>query len=239
MGRSAPFLIVAIILAVFGVVSIIALYDSPMRPAPSEVGMLKRFWETFKLPVTLQLSWLYAIGFGGFVAFSVYLPTLLVNEYGLEPADAASRTAGFVIVAVIMRPVGGTLSDKIGGVNVSLICFSGATVLAAVLIFEPPLVPLGTIAFLGIAFFLGASTGSTFALVSALAPKGTVGGVTGVVGAIGGLGGFVPPLIMGAVYTADGTYGIGFAGLTVALVLTVLFTAGPVRKRALRGRAEA
>ncbi|WP_233565940.1 nitrate/nitrite transporter [Cellulomonas sp. PhB143] len=236
-GREAPFLIVAIVLAVFGVLSILVIKDSPDRPAPPDEGMLSRFWATFKLPVTLQLSWLYAIGFGGFVAFSVYLPTLLVNQYDLSASDAASRTAGFVVVAVIMRPVGGVLSDRIGGVNVSIVCFGAATLLAAWLILEPDLVPGATIAYLGLAFFLGASTGSTFALVAELAPPSKVGGVTGVVGAIGGLGGFIPPLVMGAVYGNNGSYGIGFLLLTAAVLATFLFTLGPVRRRQRLGRA--
>ena len=57
---------------------------------------------------------LYAVAFGGYVAFSVYLPAYLKTAHGLTPADAANRMAGFVLVAVIMRPVGGWLSDRLG-----------------------------------------------------------------------------------------------------------------------------
>jgi len=58
------------------------------------------------------------------------------------------------------------------------------------------------------------------------------------VGAAGGLGGFIPPLLMGAVYQLDGTYGLGFALLAVTALATLLFTLGPVR-RGVRARAEA
>ena len=78
----------------------------PARSPPASV--LRRTWDTFRLPVTLQMSFLYAVGFGGFVAFSVYLPTYLRDAFGLTPGDAALRTAGFVVLAVIMRPVGGS-----------------------------------------------------------------------------------------------------------------------------------
>jgi len=57
-------------------------------------------------------------GFIGLVAFSVYLPSYLKTAHGLTPADAANRMAGFVVVAVIMRPVGGWLSDRLGAVPV-------------------------------------------------------------------------------------------------------------------------
>lgn len=230
-GDGAPFIIVSVFLAVFALISRALLQDSPAWSPGAGGGMLARTWATVKIPATLQLSWLYAIGFGGFVAFSVYLPTFLQNAYDLSASDASFRTAGFVVLAVVCRPIGGTLSDKVGGVPVSIACFSVVTVFAAVIIFEPALIPGATIAFLGMAAALGASSGATFALVAKMAPPGTVGGVTGVVGAAGGLGGFIPPLIMGAVYGSNGDYGIGFALLALTALLTLLFTLGPVRRR--------
>ncbi|CAM3483462.1 MFS transporter [Isoptericola cucumis] len=230
-GEGAPFIIVSVALAVFALVSRAMLRDSPAWSPGSGGGMWARTWATLKIPATLQLSWLYAIGFGGFVAFSVYLPTFLQNAYGLSASDASFRTAGFVVLAVVCRPIGGTLSDKLGGVPVSIACFTVVTVFAAVIVFQPALMPGATIAFLGMAAALGASSGATFALVAKMAPPGTVGAVTGVVGAAGGLGGFIPPLIMGAVYGAEGDYGIGFGLLALTALLTLLFTLGPVRKR--------
>ncbi|MCK0116211.1 MFS transporter [Isoptericola sp. S6320L] len=231
-GDGAPFLIVSAALALFAVVSRMLLRDSPAWVPGTGGGMLARTWSILRLPATLQLSWLYAIGFGGFVAFSVYLPTFLENAYGLEPSDASFRTAGFVVLAVVMRPVGGTLSDRFGGVAVNAVCYAVVTLFAAVIVLQPALVPGATIAFLGMAAGLGASSGATFALVAEMAPADKVGGVTGVVGAAGGLGGFIPPLIMGAVYSADGDYDLGFGLLAVTALLTLLFTLGPVRRRA-------
>ena len=235
-GDAAPFLLVAAVLAVFAVVSWLLLRDAPGRPAPAGGGFWSRTWSTFRLPATLQLSWLYAVGFGGFVAFSVYLPTFLVNAYDLTASDAAARTAGFVVLAVLMRPVGGSLSDRFGGIPVSVACFVVVTALAAVVAFQPDLVPVGTVAFLGLAAALGASSGATFALVAKVAPPDKVGGVTGLVGAAGGLGGFIPPLLMGAVYQLEGTYGIGFGLLALTALVTLLFTLGPVR-RGVQARA--
>lgn len=229
-GRWAPFVLVAVVLAVFAVASWFLLRDAPGRGAPAAGGLWARTWSILRIPATLQLSWLYAVGFGGFVAFSVYLPTFLANAYDLQPADAAARTAGFVVLAVVMRPVGGMLSDRLGPVTVSVWCFAVVTALAAVVAFQPGLVPVGTVAFLGLAAALGASSGATFALVAKVAPPDKVGAVTGVVGAAGGLGGFVPPLVMGAVYQADGTYGVGFALLAATGLATLLFTLGPVRR---------
>ncbi|HEU0042464.1 MAG TPA: MFS transporter, partial [Jiangellaceae bacterium] len=94
-GRATPFVIVAVALAAYTVISRIFLRDAPGRTIASG-SMLTRTWATLKRPVTLKLSWVYAIAFGGFVAFSVYLPTYLTNAYGLDHSDAALRTAGFV-----------------------------------------------------------------------------------------------------------------------------------------------
>src|SRR6185369_3690642 len=76
-----------------------------------------------------RLSWLlsafYFLTFGGFVAFSIYLPTLLRDEFHLPAADAGFRTAGFVVLATLLRPLGGWLSDRIGGARVLTAVFLG------------------------------------------------------------------------------------------------------------------
>ncbi len=86
--------------------------------------------------------------------------------------------------------------------------FLVVTVLAVVLAFGPGMT-LITVAFLGIAFVLGLGNGAVFKLVAERFP-GHTGTVTGLVGAAGGLGGFFPPLLMGFVRDATGTYAIGF-----------------------------
>ena len=64
-----------------------------------------------------RLAWVlalfYFLTFGGFVAFAIYLPTLLRDQFRLSAADAGFRTAGFVVLATLMRPVGGWLSDRL------------------------------------------------------------------------------------------------------------------------------
>lgn len=200
-GVSTPFVVTAVVLAVYAVVAAVLLRDAPGRTVPTE-SMVRRLVDTARLPVTWQASTLYAVAFGGFVAFSVYLPAYLKTAYGLTEADAANRMAGFVLLAVVMRPVGGWLSDRVGPVRVLTGCLAVVIVGAAVQMFTPTLMPVGTIAFLSMAAALGGGSGAVFALVALLAPANKVGSVTGVVGAAGGLGGFVPPLVMGALYGA-------------------------------------
>jgi NNP family nitrate/nitrite transporter-like MFS transporter len=179
---------------------------------------------TLRLRITWQAAILYAVTFGGYVAFSVYLPTDLKTAYGLTQTDAGNRTAGFVLLAVVMRPVGGWLSDRIGPVRVleaALVVVIAGAVLEA---FTPALIPLGTIAFLVMAAALGAGAGATFALVAQQAPANQVGSVTGLVGAAGGLGGFVPPLVMGIIFGQLGSYGLGLGLLALVALGTLVFT---------------
>ncbi len=168
-GLTFPFTLVAVLLAAYAVVAYLLLRDAPGRTVATG-GVLRRTWETFTLPVTLQMSFLYAVGFGGFVAFSVYLPTYLRDAFGLSPGDAALRTAGFVVLAVIARPMGGWLSDRLHPVPVLVACFAVVAVFAGVSALEPPLTPVGTIAFLAMAAALGAASGAVFALVALAAP---------------------------------------------------------------------
>lgn len=230
-GRATPFVLVAAVLAVYAGLAAVWLRDAPGRVTPLG-SFLARTWATVKLPATGQLSLLYAVGFGGFVAFSVYLPTYLRNAYGLTENDAALRTAGFVVLAVAIRPVGGWLSDRLHPVPVLTACFTTAAALAALAAAELELLPAGTVAFLGLAATLGASSGACFALVARMAPAQKIGAVTGIVGAAGGLGGFVPPLVMGLVYGRYGDYSLGLILLAVVALGTAAFTWWPVRRSA-------
>ncbi|MFE1800714.1 MFS transporter, partial [Streptomyces sp. NPDC059517] len=198
---STPFLITAAVLGAYAVIAALLLRDAPGRTVPVEPAARRRA-AALRLPVTWQAAALYAVAFGGYVAFSVYLPTYLKTGYGLTQADAANRMAGFVLLAVAMRPVGGWLSDRLGPARV--LAGSLAVVVAGAVTqsFTPALAPVGTIAFLAMAAALGAGSGATFALVALLTPADQVGSVTGLVGAAGGLGGFLPPLVMGSLYGA-------------------------------------
>jgi MFS transporter, NNP family, nitrate/nitrite transporter len=237
-GMATPFVVTATVLAGYAVLAGLLLRDAPGRVVPAE-PLARRLAATARLGITWQASALYAIAFGGYVAFSVYLPAYLKTAYGLAPADAANRMAGFVLVAVVLRPVGGWLSDRLGPTRVLAAALAAVTAGAIVQAFTPGLVPLGTVAFLSMAAALGAGSGATFALVARLAPANKIGSVTGVVGAAGGLGGFVPPLVMGVVYGSSGSYALGLALLAVVAAAALVFTATAVRRAvAVRAVAE-
>ena len=118
--------------------------------------------------------------------------------------------AGFVVVAVLMRPVGGWLSDRFGPIPVLAAGYAVVVVGAGVAATHPLLEHVGTVAFLAMAAALGLrQRRDVRADRQGHRPGSRVGGVTGLVGAAGGLGGFVPPLIMGYVYGRTDSYAIG------------------------------
>ena len=231
LGASFPFDLVAVVLVAYAIAAAVLLRDRADRQIASG-SLLQRLAGALRTSATWQLSFLYAVAFGGFVAFSVYLPTYLTAAYHLDKGDAALRTAGFVVLAVAMRPVGGWLSDRLNPVPVLVTGFGVVAAFASVVAFQPPLLPVATIAFLGMAAALGSGTGAVFALVARMVPAERVGSVTGVVGAAGGLGGFFPPLVMGLVYGALGGYTVGFVLLAITALGAALFTATVVRHRA-------
>jgi NNP family nitrate/nitrite transporter-like MFS transporter len=231
LGEPAPFLITAAALAVYAVVAWLWLRDAPGRVVPT-TSVMSRLGAAARLPIAWQACILYAVAFGGYVAFSVYLPAYLKNAYGLEQADAANRMAGFVVVAVLMRPLGGWLSDRLGAIPVLGVVFAVVAVFATVASATPGLAPVGTIAFLAMAAALGVGSGATFALVARSAPASQVGSVTGLVGAAGGLGGFVPPLVMSAVHERTGSYGPGLLLLALVAAGCLFLTMTRVRSTA-------
>jgi NNP family nitrate/nitrite transporter-like MFS transporter len=166
------------------------------------------------------LSLYYFLTFGGFVAMGVYLPTFLTEIFKLTPTDAGLRTAGFVVLATAMRPVGGILADKIGGQAVLRWVFPFTALMAILLAF--PQMVVFTVGALGMAMAIGLGNGAVFKLVPEYFPT-TVGSVTGLVGAAGGLGGFFPPLLLGFVKRSTGSFTIGFLLLAV-FAMICLFT---------------
>ncbi|MGC5616984.1 MFS transporter [Georgenia sp. Z1491] len=222
-GETVPFLVAAAVLALYAALAWFLMRDAPAW-TPSRTSMVAKVRGAAGLALTWQAMYLYAIAFGGYVAFSVYLPTYLQNEYGLEAGDAAARMGGFVVLAVACRVVGGLLADRIGAVTTLLASYLTVTAMAVVLSINPSLSGIGTAAFLVMAVGLGLGTGAVFGLVGQASDPSKVGAITGLVGAAGGLGGFVPPLILGQLWINQSNYGLGLLALAVASAGAVVIT---------------
>ena len=211
------FFIFAAVSLVWGVVFYLFGRDATVSVTPKTLSENLRFLRQSRLAWVLSLF--YFLTFGGFVAFSIYLPSLLKDLFALSPTDAGARTAGFVLLATMMRPVGGILADRWGGARVLVGVFIAVAVLGSLM--GCPFMPTFTIGALGAAAALGLGNGAVFKLVPEHFPKET-GMVTGLVGAFGGLGGFFPPLVLGVIRDATGGYAIGFVLLAISAVACLL-----------------
>lgn len=169
------------------------------------------------------LSLFYFLTFGSFVAFTVYLPNYLVEEFSLDKVDAGIRTAGFIAIATFLRPVGGWLGDRFNSFKILVGVFTGLTLSGILLAFNPSLL-FYSIGCLCIAACAGIGNGTIFKLVPLYFSK-EAGIVNGVVAALGGLGGFFPPLMLSLLYNLTGHYAIGYMALSqisnVCLIIVV------------------
>jgi NNP family nitrate/nitrite transporter-like MFS transporter len=204
----------SIILVVWAGLFFLLARNSPNLPQPKSLGEMLAVLRRER--IAWVLSAFYGLTFGGFVAFSIYLPTLLKDQFHVSATSAGFRTAGFVVLATLLRPLGGWLADRIGGAQVLSVVFFG-TVPFSLLLAWPSMVPF-TAGALGCAALLGIGNGAVFKLVPQYFAKDT-GTVTGLVGAMGGLGGFFPPLLLGIFADTVGVVWPGFVLLSLTAFL--------------------
>lgn len=231
IGYLQTHLLVAGLMAAMALLVWFTMSESPARVAVVD-PFVPKLMEAVKLPVTWQMTFLYAVVFGGFVSFSAYLPTYLRDVYDMSPTAAGTRTAGFALAAVIARPLGGIIADKIGAKPVVILSLIGVSALAFAVMAEPQTEVATGITFLSMAGALGLGTGGVFAWVGVLSPAKSVGSITGVVSAGGGLGGYFPPMVMGATYNpVTNSYGIGLSLLAITALVALVVTLMLQRKK--------
>jgi NNP family nitrate/nitrite transporter-like MFS transporter len=200
------FLIVVLIFAILNFI----FGDKKERKV--NISLLEQIKGVYKNPKLWFLSLFYFITFGSFVAFTIYLPSFLVNHFELDKVDAGLRTAGFIALATFFRPIGGWLGDKVNPFLILMAVFFSLTFAGFLLSFTPSL-PIYSFGCLLVAFFAGIGNGAIFKLVP-LYFSNQAGIVNGIVSAMGGLGGFFPPIILTILFDWTGHYAIGFMSLS-------------------------
>jgi MFS transporter, NNP family, nitrate/nitrite transporter len=212
---------VQIYLVILAVFIIINFFLGDKQEPKVKTPLLEQIKGVYKNEKLWLLCLFYFITFGSFVAFTVYLPNFLVSNFGLDKVDAGVRTAGFIIVATFMRPVGGWLADRFHSLILLMFTF-GVYMISAIILSFAPSFQWYTVGCLTIAFCAGMGNGVVFKLVPMYFQK-QAGIVNGIVSAVGGLGGFFPPIILSLLFNITGHYAIGFMALSqVALASLIL-----------------
>lgn len=221
LGGWRPVFLVAILpLAIAWLVVALLAKDAPGKvtlKTAAEYGTVLRQSDT------LWLGLMYGVTFGGFVGLSTFLPIFFHDQYGLDPVSAGSFTALCVFAGSFVRPLGGYLADRFGGIRILLGLY---VLIAALALAISALLPLGveTALLFLLMTSLGSGNGSVFQIVPQRFSK-EIGIVTGIVGAAGGLGGFLLPSLLGTLKDATGSYGSGFLVYTAAALGCVLLIA--------------
>lgn len=200
--------------------------DAPNAAAP------KRFADYTKALADKDAWWFmffYMITFGGFSGFAGALPGYFADQFGFDLKTAGMYTAACVFSGSVMRPLGGVLADRIGGVKSLLVVYTAASVLIAMAGFNLGGAVGTTATFVIAMLFLGMGNGSVFQLVPQRFRQ-EIGVMTGLIGMAGGVGGFLLAAGLGKVKAMTGSYSLGL-WLFAALGLVAWFGLSNVKTR--------
>ncbi|TCP37545.1 nitrate/nitrite transporter [Sphingomonas sp. BK235] len=199
--------------------------DAPNPPAP-------RPFAAFLTPLRERDCWwlmgFYAVTFGGFVGLAASLPIYFTDRFGLSAVTAGYCTAACVFAGSLVRPIGGALADRVGGVRTLLAVFAIAA-LALVGVSAASGIAAALALFVVAMLALGTGNGAVFQLVPQRFAA-EIGVMTGLVGMAGGIGGFYLASSLGVAQQWTGSYAPGFL-VFAALALAALAGLALVKAR--------
>ena len=212
---------VAVVLVVFALMA----KDPPTKAKPATLG---DFGAVLAQVDAWRFCLLYFVTFGGFVGLSYFMNKFFVDQYDFPKATVGLSTALFIVAGSLLRPIGGALADKLGGIRMLTVLYATACVMAigiGLLITNMWVTFAMLFVLMGC---LGMGNGSVFQMVPQRFRK-DIGVMTGLVGAAGGVGGYYLNLNMGNLHDQFGTYGSGFFAFAAiaAVGLIVLRQAAP------------
>lgn len=198
-------------------------YGQEIFPAGSLTDSLvlsAKAWKTWCLVA------IYFTTFGGFIALTAWLPTYWTSYFSAAAVTAGLLTALYSILTSVIRVVGGSVSDRLGGENTALLALCMMLV-GGVLMTTSHSFGLSMFGEIVMALGMGAGNAAVFKLVPQNVPQ-AVGGAAGWVGGLGAFGGFAIPPIMGEFVRSQGSagYALGFiVFIGLALIsLTMAYT---------------
>lgn len=188
--------------------------NSPNCPPAKSLG---DYFNTLKDQDAWWFMFFYSVTFGGFVGLAASLTIYFNTQYGLSPVIAGYFTAACVFAGSMVRPMGGMVADRLGGIRTLSVMYVLAAVFLAIVSVGLPNAWIALTAFVVAMIALGMGNGAVFQLVPQRFHK-EIGVMTGLVGMAGGIGGFYLASSLGYAKQLTGNYQNGFlifAGLAV------------------------
>ena len=194
--------------------------EPPRRGEPARLG-------DFVAVLRQRDAWafcaLYFVTFGGFVGLSSFFNTFFVDQYDAPKAAVGMWTWPFIVAGSFVRPIGGALADRLGGIRMLTILFGVTALTAGAVAAVIGNFPAACVALFLLMSALGMGNGSVFQLIPQRF-KREIGVITGLVGAAGGIGGYYLTFVLGHLHDATGSYATGFLslGLLAGVALALL-----------------
>jgi NNP family nitrate/nitrite transporter-like MFS transporter len=200
--------------------------DAPSVPPPKSV---LEYLHIFKDRDAWWFMFFYSVTFGGFSGLASSLTIYFNVEYGLAPVTAGYFTAACVLAGSMVRPLGGRLADRIGGIRALSIMYSLAAVFLLIASFGLKSPQAAVAIFVGAMLSLGTGNGAVFQLVPQRFRR-EIGVMTGLVGMAGGIGGFYLASSLGFSKQLTGSFQLGLT-IFAALAVIALIGLSLVKKR--------
>ncbi|APX72674.1 MFS transporter [Companilactobacillus allii] len=216
-GLNSVFYTLIILLIIF---VLLMFFIAPESNKNEDASMLKSL-AVAKEKDTWYLALFYFLTFGLFMAMTNLLSTFMVNLFNSSLIDAGLWAAIFAVIGTLTRPLGGYLSDKIRPMTLLKYDFVAITVSAIILGIFLKTQAIFLIMMIVIGVLVGLGNGIIFKMVPFVSDSNT-GAVTGFVGAMGGLGGYFPPIILGVIKQATGTYELGIYLIAVFAIICLV-----------------
>lgn len=204
-GWQAVFAVALIPILITLCLFIVFAKDSPNQPPPKPI---RAYGAVLRQADTWWFCLFYSVTFGGFVGLASFLNSFFRIQYELDPVSAGGFATLCVLSGSFLRPVGGYLADRFGGIRMLTMLYVGVGCFLLGQAFIPPLW-VGTLLLFLCLGFLGMGNGAVFQLVPQRFSQ-EIGVITGIVGAAGGVGGFFLPTMLGALKQTTGSFASGF-----------------------------
>ena len=221
-GWNNVFGLALIPLIVVFVYYLLAARDAPDCPPPKS---LAEYLKVLKDGDAWWFMFFYSVTFGGFVGLASSLTIYFNIQYGLDAKTAGFFTAACVFAGSLVRPIGGNVADRVGGIKSLSLMYVLAAMCLGIVSIGLPSAWMALLAFVGAMLALGMGNGAVFQLVPQRFRK-EIGVMTGMVGMAGGVGGFYLASSLGYAKQITGSYQIGFLTFAALCLLALAGLSG-------------